>query len=170
MDKNNLTTLPRNLMKCPQLESLDLGMNQLTRLDLSSLRNTKGLIQLDVYGNRITTVLASSPIKLDALRSLRIDNNDLVQVNFTGCDFPTIQEISLTENKLTNVPPNVFKQFPSAVVNLARNSIPCDKLVTFKNQLTERKLQVAFPRTVQKCQIRETKVELNNETVVCCNI
>ncbi|XP_058123067.1 vasorin-like [Anopheles ziemanni] len=170
IDKNNLTTLPRNLMKCPLLESLQLGRNKLTRLDLSSLRNAKGLIHLDVRENKITSVVASSPIKLDALQSIRIDNNDLGQVNFTGCDFPNIQEVSLAENRLTSVPPNLFKLFPSGVLNLARNAIVCDKLMKFKKQVTDGKLLLAYPWTFEECQINGTKVELNNQTVVCCNI
>ncbi|KFB51053.1 AGAP007471-PA-like protein [Anopheles sinensis] len=126
LNSNNITFIPRNLANYPALEILNLRVNKLTRVDLSSVRQAKKLVELDLSGNKITSLSTPSPLKHDGLQVLIVDNNELVQVNFTGCTFPNIRAISLAHNRLTSVPSNVFQLFPTVLLYMYDNPTSCD--------------------------------------------
>ncbi|KFB51052.1 hypothetical protein ZHAS_00019105 [Anopheles sinensis] len=166
--RNNLTYIPQNLTNYPALELLDLGENKLTLVDLSSIRQVKNLVNLNLDRNMITSLSASSPLQHDALRVLNVDGNKLVQVNFTGCIFPSLRYIYAGQNNLTGVPSNVFQLFPTVVLYMPGNPTSCDSVMQFKKQLLDRNLVTIEPSWTPSCPKNAILIKMNSQVNVCC--
>ncbi|KFB51054.1 AGAP007469-PA-like protein [Anopheles sinensis] len=165
---NNLSSVPRNLANYPALESLDLGENKLTRVDLSSIRQAKKLASLNLDRNMIASLSASSPLQHDALRVVSVNSNELVQVNFTGCIFPSLQSITMGCNRLTSVPSNVFQLFPAVMLYMPGNPTSCESAKKFKKQLLNRTLTLNTVGRGASCREHESLIEIDSWSNVCC--
>uniref|UniRef100_A0A182J330 Uncharacterized protein n=1 Tax=Anopheles atroparvus TaxID=41427 RepID=A0A182J330_ANOAO len=168
LDGNKLTVVPRNLVNYPWLRTLELRSNQLTRLDLSSLRQARNLSYLSLEGNKIASVTATTPLKLDALSQILLDENELTQVSVAGCNFPNLRGFSLRWNRLNSVPQNVFQQFPEVALYMWGNTLRCDDLAKYRTELLAYKLVIDSVESRTQCP-EQTFVEIAEKTLVCCS-
>uniref|UniRef100_A0A182PCB7 Leucine rich immune protein (Short) n=1 Tax=Anopheles epiroticus TaxID=199890 RepID=A0A182PCB7_9DIPT len=117
---NGLVTVPRNIRFLVGLEKLYLYNNSLEYFDLEVLGNATGTLKiLSIYDNHIKT--------LDSRAALQ---------------FPKLQTLSLSKNKLAFVP--YFEEsFPAVtVVSLRKNPWNCGWLHTVMQYIEARKIQV----------------------------
>uniref|UniRef100_A0A182Q1L8 Leucine rich immune protein (Coil-less) n=1 Tax=Anopheles farauti TaxID=69004 RepID=A0A182Q1L8_9DIPT len=114
---NALKQLPSLPNSLPALEFLALGENNLTKLDLSYLRPYQKLAWVSFNKNQITTVRATSPVRLPVLNEISLSNNKINSLNITRCYFPTFKWLSLQNNELTIVPPVPYLS-PNTTISL----------------------------------------------------
>ena len=98
---NQLTTLPESLGQLSQLQTLDLGSNQLTTLP-ESLGQLSQLQSLDLYGNQLTT-LPGWLAQLSQLQTLGLGNQLTTLPDWLG-QFSQLQSLHLYGNQLTTLP------------------------------------------------------------------
>uniref|UniRef100_A0A182ITB9 Leucine rich immune protein (Short) n=1 Tax=Anopheles atroparvus TaxID=41427 RepID=A0A182ITB9_ANOAO len=117
---NAIVSVPRNLRFLVGLEKLYLYNNSIESLDLDLLANASGTLKiLSIYDNRIKTLDSRA-----------------------GLQFPKLQTLSMSKNKLTFVP-YFLEAFPAlSVVSLRKNPWSCHWLRTIVPHIESRKIQV----------------------------
>lgn len=117
---NGIVSVPRNIRFLVGLEKLYLYNNSIEYFDLELLANVTGSLKiLSIYDNRIKT--------LDSRM---------------GLQFPKLQTLSLSKNKLAFVP-YFAESFPSVtVVSLRKNPWNCHWLHTIIGHIGARKIQI----------------------------
>ncbi|KFB50657.1 AGAP006327-PA-like protein [Anopheles sinensis] len=117
---NAIVSVPRNIRFLIGLEKLYLYNNSIEYLDLELLANASGSLKiLSIYDNRIKTLDSRA-----------------------GLQFPKIQTLSLSKNKMSFVPYFV-ESFPAlTVVSLRKNPWNCHWLRTVMGHIEARKIQV----------------------------
>lgn len=117
---NAIVSVPRNIRFLIGLEKLYLYNNSIEYLDLELLANASGSLKiLSIYDNRIKTLDSRA-----------------------GLQFPKIQTLSMSKNKMSFVPYFV-EAFPAlTVVSLRKNPWNCHWLRTVMAHIETRKIQV----------------------------
>lgn len=117
---NGIATVPRNIRFLVGLEKLYLYNNSIEYFDLELLANASATLKiLSIYDNRIKT----------------LDSR-------VGLQFPKLQTLSLSKNKLAFVP-YFGESFPAVtVVSLRKNPWNCHWLHTIIGHIEARKIQI----------------------------
>nr|XP_060621984.1 leucine-rich repeat-containing G-protein coupled receptor 4 isoform X2 [Anolis sagrei ordinatus] len=123
---NNITRLPEDAFKnFPYLEELTLQNNQLKTVPNGAIRGLGGLQSLRLDANHITAVPEDSFEGLVQLRHLWLDDNNLTEVPVIPLsNLPSLQALTLALNKITDIPDFAFTNLSSLVVlHLHNNKI-----------------------------------------------
>ncbi|XP_052899410.1 leucine-rich repeat-containing G-protein coupled receptor 6-like [Anopheles moucheti] len=166
VDDNALTEIPTRWGSLPSLLYLGLDRNNLKQIDMSVFRQLPNLTQIYISENNIQTIRTSSPITLPKLDMLSLENNRIASVNFTGCNFPELTIIVLTNNLLTTVPP-LFQRFPKTRMSVEWNPIKCSNILSFKTKIEENRLFVITATTQSECNT-QSSIVLDEEIRACC--
>uniref|UniRef100_A0A182WJ91 LRRCT domain-containing protein n=1 Tax=Anopheles minimus TaxID=112268 RepID=A0A182WJ91_9DIPT len=166
LDENALTEIPTHWGSMPNMRYLGFERNNLKQVDLSVFGGFVNLSQVFLSDNKIESIRTSSPITLPWLSLLTIDNNQLVSVNFAGCNFPEMYYISLTNNQLTAVPP-LFQRFNSTRLAVDGNPIKCSNMMSFKTKIEEYRLYVSTGASQSEC-FTTSSIELKQNLRGCC--
>ncbi|XP_060621994.2 leucine-rich repeat-containing G-protein coupled receptor 4 isoform X2 [Anolis sagrei] len=118
-----LTALPHGLSAFTH--SLDISMNNITRLPEDAFKNFPYLEELRLDANHITAVPEDSFEGLVQLRHLWLDDNNLTEVPVIPLsNLPSLQALTLALNKITDIPDFAFTNLSSLVVlHLHNNKI-----------------------------------------------
>ncbi len=92
------------LGKFPDLESLDLYENALTRLDLSPLADSEKLRDLDFSWNHLHDLVTAPLVNCRNLETLSLEANQLGAVSPEICKLGRLKELKLGLNKLATLP------------------------------------------------------------------
>ncbi|XP_052895935.1 leucine-rich repeat protein SHOC-2-like [Anopheles moucheti] len=166
VDDNALTEIPTRWGSLPKLHYVGFDRNNLKQIDMSAFGQFQNLTQIYISENNIQTIRTSSPITLPKLDMIVFENNRIASVNFTGCNFPELNLISLMNNLLTTVPP-LFQRFPKTRMSVEWNPIKCSNLLSLKTKIEENRLFVITGTTQSRCSTTSSIV-LNQETSACC--
>uniref|UniRef100_A0A1S4GV63 Uncharacterized protein n=2 Tax=Anopheles gambiae TaxID=7165 RepID=A0A1S4GV63_ANOGA len=165
-DLNALTQMPILPRPLPKFYYISLSANNLTKLDMSYFRPYPNLRRIYLNSNQITTVRASSPVRLPLVH-LQLTDNKITTFNITGWDMPNITMLNLDGNRLTLVPP-VFDRYPKVNVIMDRNPLSCDALVPFKDRLKNEQLQKEQKYSYSKCTTTSS-IQVDETKKVCCD-
>ncbi|XP_053576365.1 leucine-rich repeat-containing G-protein coupled receptor 4 [Bombina bombina] len=133
---NNITKLPEGAFKgFPYLEELRLAGNDLSFIHSMALSGLKELRVLTLQNNQLKTVPSDALKGLGALQSLRLDANHIVTVpdeSFEGLS--QLRHLWLDDNSLTEVPVRPLSNLPSLqALTLALNKITHIPDLAFSN-------------------------------------
>uniref|UniRef100_A0A182NHW2 Uncharacterized protein n=1 Tax=Anopheles dirus TaxID=7168 RepID=A0A182NHW2_9DIPT len=157
MDQNALTDIPTHWGAMPQLKYLGFEANNLERVDMSVFRTLQNLTSISLRSNKIESIRTSLPVTLSALVDLSLDSNQITSINLTGCNFPELGYILLTDNHLTAIPP-LFQLFRKARMYVVSNPIKCSSMASFKNRIAEKRLYL------------RAAIENINDNIIAINI
>ncbi|KAM8938666.1 leucine-rich repeat-containing G-protein coupled receptor 4 [Pelodytes ibericus] len=123
---NNITKLPEDAFKgFPYLEELRLAGNDLSFIHPMALSGLKELKVLTLQNNQLKTVPSEALKELTSLQSLRLDANHIVTVpddSFEG--LLQLRHLWLDDNSLTDIPIRPLGNLPSLqALTLALNKI-----------------------------------------------
>uniref|UniRef100_A0A182FF38 Leucine rich immune protein (Coil-less) n=1 Tax=Anopheles albimanus TaxID=7167 RepID=A0A182FF38_ANOAL len=165
-----LRTLRRDgrLVQIPKLITLYIHGNNIKQLDLSVLQANKDLMFLLMEHNKFRTLRASKPLRLNKLKSIDAEYNNITSVNFTLCDFPNIRSISLRYNRLKSIPP-IFDRFPEVTLRMRGNPLSCGAIQPFKTQLVEGRLVLSTTSTENSCSTTSF-ITIDSDWKVCCDL
>ncbi|XP_049290689.1 leucine-rich repeat-containing protein let-4-like [Anopheles funestus] len=166
MDDNELTEIPTHWGWLPNLCNLGFDRNNLKQVDMSVFGRFPNLTEIYINENKIESIRTSSPITLPLVDTITFQDNQIVSVNFTGCNFPELQFLSLMNNLLTVVPP-LFQRFPKTRMFIERNPIKCSSMMSFKSKINESRLYVTTGRTQSEC-FTTSSIAIDQENRGCC--
>uniref|UniRef100_A0A182MKY6 Uncharacterized protein n=1 Tax=Anopheles culicifacies TaxID=139723 RepID=A0A182MKY6_9DIPT len=166
LDENELTEIPTHWGAMNNLSSIGFERNNLKQVDLSVFARFPNLRGIYLSENKIETIRSSSPITLALLDIILLDNNQLESVNFTGCNFPDMNYISMINNQLTTIPP-IFQRFSKARMAIEWNPIKCSNMMSFKSRIDENRLYVSVGSTQSEC-LTTSSIELSPKLRGCC--
>uniref|UniRef100_A0A1S4GVV3 Uncharacterized protein n=2 Tax=Anopheles gambiae TaxID=7165 RepID=A0A1S4GVV3_ANOGA len=163
---NALTQMPILPRLMPKFNYISLFANNLTQLDMSYFRPYSNLQNIHITSNQITTVRASSPVRLPLVHLVLTDNK-ITTFNITGWDMPNITLLNLDGNRLTLVPP-VFDRYPKVVLVMDRNPLPCNALSPFKDRLNNDQLQKEQRPLLMACTTTSS-FAIDETLKACCD-
>uniref|UniRef100_A0A1I8JW11 Uncharacterized protein n=1 Tax=Anopheles quadriannulatus TaxID=34691 RepID=A0A1I8JW11_ANOQN len=163
---NALTRMPILPRPLPKLNYLSLSANNLTQLDMSYFRPYPTLQMIVATSNQITTVRASSPVRLP-VDYLGLNDNKITTFNITGWDMPNITMLNLDGNQLSVVP-SVFERYPKVYLFMNRNPLLCDALLPFKDRLKNYQLQ-KDPWPLSKACTTTSSFTVDETFKICCD-
>ncbi|XP_049290685.1 leucine-rich repeat-containing G-protein coupled receptor 6-like isoform X2 [Anopheles funestus] len=166
MDDNALTEIPKHWGWHPNLYYLRFDRNNLKQVDMSVFGQFPNLTGIYINENKIESIRTSSPVTLPLVDTIMFQNNQIVSVNFTGCNFPNLYYMLLMNNQLTAVPP-LFQRFPKTLMSVERNPIKCSNMMSFKSKINESRLYVSTGRTQSEC-FTTSSIVLDQENRGCC--
>ncbi|XP_053664079.1 leucine-rich repeat protein SHOC-2-like [Anopheles marshallii] len=166
VDDNALTEIPPRWGSLPKLLYLGIDRNNLKQIDMSVFGQFPNLTEIYINENKVQTIRTSSPITLPKFDTIVFENNQITSVNFTGCNFPALDFISLMNNQLKAVPP-LLQRFPKTRMSVEWNPIKCSNIVTFKAKINENRLYVSTGTTQSGCSTTSSIV-LDQEKSACC--
>uniref|UniRef100_A0A182RSM6 Leucine rich immune protein (Coil-less) n=1 Tax=Anopheles funestus TaxID=62324 RepID=A0A182RSM6_ANOFN len=166
MDDNALTEIPTHWGWHPNLYYLGFDRNNLKQVDMSVFGQFPNLTGIFINENKIESIRTSFPVTLPLVDTIMFQNNQIVSVNFTGCNLPNLYYISLMNNQLTAVPP-LFQRFPNTLMSVERNPIKCASMMSFKKKINESRLYVTTGRTQSEC-FTTSSIALDQENRGCC--
>uniref|UniRef100_A0A499FU30 Uncharacterized protein n=1 Tax=Anopheles arabiensis TaxID=7173 RepID=A0A499FU30_ANOAR len=167
IDDNALTELPTHWGKLPNLVYLGFDRNYLKRIDMSFFGKFPTLNAIFICENNVETIRTSTPITMPELDIMLFESNQIVSVNFTGCNFPKMNIISLMNNRLTTIPP-LFQRFPESRLTMEGNPIKCSSMTALKSRITDFQLRVTTGSTQSDCPTTSSIV-LDQGRLACCD-
>ncbi|EAL41786.2 AGAP007470-PA [Anopheles gambiae str. PEST] len=167
IDDNALTELPTHWGKLPNLVYLGFDRNYLKRIDISFFGKFPTLNAIFICENNVETIRTSTPITMPELDIMLFESNQIVSVNFTGCNFPKMNIISLMNNRLTTIPP-LFQRFSESRLTMEGNPIKCCNMTVFKSKITDFQLRVTTGTTQSDCPTTSSIV-LDQGRLACCD-
>lgn len=171
---NRLGAVPEGLSKLTYLKTLDLGENQITRLENNSFDGLIQLFGLGLIDNQLVNITRDVFSPLGSLQVLNIANNQLERVDpLSFVNNPMLSAIRLDGNRLTDIS-GIFHNLTSLVwLNVSDNqlkwfdykSVPSslEWLDLHKNQIS---MLVSYYETRNELQIKMLDVSFNRLTVV----
>uniref|UniRef100_A0A1I8JVW3 Leucine rich immune protein (Coil-less) n=1 Tax=Anopheles quadriannulatus TaxID=34691 RepID=A0A1I8JVW3_ANOQN len=163
---NALTRMPILPRPLPKFNYISLFANNLIQLDMTYFRPYPNLQRIYINSNQITTVRASSPVRLPVVY-LGLSDNKITTFNITGWGMPNITLLDLDGNRLTVVP-SVFERYSKVVLVMNRNPLSCNALSPFKDRLKNDQLQKEQRPLSMVCTT--TSSFAVDETIkVCCD-
>uniref|UniRef100_A0A182J6T4 Uncharacterized protein n=1 Tax=Anopheles atroparvus TaxID=41427 RepID=A0A182J6T4_ANOAO len=166
LDENELPEVPVRWGTMPSLTDLSLEQNRLKRLDLSLLRPLRSLENVYFANNQIDSVRATTAVRMPQLEHLEMAGNQISAINLTGCDFPNINFVGLSNNQLKTVPP-LFQRFPKVRLAMEGNPIKCSTLKPLMNRLVEGRLVMVNMWEPQLC--KTSGIVINEYQHACCD-
>ncbi|XP_020374252.2 toll-like receptor 22 [Rhincodon typus] len=106
--RNELTVVPRAILGARGLESLDLGFNQIERINSLDFISLAKLKQLFLVGNKITKIESSSFSGLIQLTELQLGNNYLLEIDKFSSALKRLEILNLRQNKLNMIKKHTF--------------------------------------------------------------
>lgn len=122
LNSNKLYDIPSVLNEVPQLQTLDLGDNQITEIFNSSFASMEKLVGLRLTENNISNVSKGVFDKMSALRILNLSSNKIQRVETGSFDANTnLMAIRLDGNYITEINA-LFDKLPNLVwLNISEN-------------------------------------------------
>ncbi|KAH8379580.1 hypothetical protein KR009_005829 [Drosophila setifemur] len=114
---------------CPQLQNLVINDNQLVQLDINAFRGLNGLIDLQLSGNKLTSIGQETFQPLGQLRVLNLSRNALgaLRPNVFGAaqNFVLhLQQLDVSSNRIRLLFDNQFRALARLqMLDISRNSI-----------------------------------------------
>uniref|UniRef100_A0A1S4GVW1 Uncharacterized protein n=2 Tax=Anopheles gambiae TaxID=7165 RepID=A0A1S4GVW1_ANOGA len=167
LDDNALTELPTHWGKLPKLIYLGFDRNYLKRVDMSFFGKFPTLTAIFISENIVETIRTSTPITMPELDIILFESNQIVSVNFTGCNFPKMNLVSLTNNRLTTIPP-LLQRFSESRLTMEGNPIKCSSMTALKSKITDYRLYVTTGTTQSDCPTTSS-IALDQERLACCD-
>uniref|UniRef100_A0A182JPI2 Leucine rich immune protein (Coil-less) n=1 Tax=Anopheles christyi TaxID=43041 RepID=A0A182JPI2_9DIPT len=167
IDDNALTELPAHWGSLSSLSYLGFDRNDLKHIDISLFGRFQTLTGIFISESKVESIRLSTPITMPLLDILLFDGNQIVSVNFTGANFPSMNLISLLNNRLTTVPP-LFQRFNSTRLSLDGNPIRCSSMTALRSKITEGRLYVSTASTQDQCPTTSSIV-LDQNLRACCD-
>ncbi|KAK1141402.1 hypothetical protein N8T08_009074 [Aspergillus melleus] len=105
LHNNSITDLPDDVESLRCLRVLNLGGNQLTSLPFEALSQLP-LKDLNAQRNKLSgSLIPASVTKLEALQSLDVSSNALVQISANGdVELPRLQTLAISMNRIQKLP------------------------------------------------------------------
>ena len=125
----NLTFLPPQVAKLPDLIKLNLSGNALTEVPIEITRLTY-LTSLDVSSNQLTS-LQPQIGKLISLTSLNVSLNQLTSLPPQIGELINLTNLNVSSNQLTSLPPQIGK-----LVNLRRLSVYGNRVAALPSEIS----------------------------------
>uniref|UniRef100_A0A6E8VSY4 Uncharacterized protein n=1 Tax=Anopheles coluzzii TaxID=1518534 RepID=A0A6E8VSY4_ANOCL len=167
LDDNALTELPTHWGKLPKLIYLGFDRNYLKRVDMSFFGKFPTLTAIFICENNVESIRTSTPITMPELDIMLFESNQIVSVNFTGCNFPKMNLISFMNNRLTTIPP-LFQRFPESRLTMEGNPIKCSSMTALKSRIVDFRLRVTTGSTQSDCPTTSSIV-LDQDQLACCD-
>uniref|UniRef100_A0A6E8VSK8 Uncharacterized protein n=1 Tax=Anopheles coluzzii TaxID=1518534 RepID=A0A6E8VSK8_ANOCL len=167
LDDNALTELPTHWGKLPNLIYIGFDRNNLKRIDMSFFAKFPTLISITISENNIESIRTSTPITMPELEYLMFNGNQIVSVNFTGCNFPKMYLFSFMNNRLTTIPP-LFQRFPESRFAMDGNPIKCSSMTVFKSKITDYRLHATTSSTQSEC-LTTSSIAVDQDQLACCD-
>lgn len=122
LNSNKLYDIPAVLNEVPQLQTLDLGDNQITEIFNSSFASMHKLVGLRLTENNISNISKGVFDKMTALRILNLSSNKIQRVETGSFDANTnLMAIRLDGNYITEINA-LFDKLPNLVwLNISEN-------------------------------------------------
>ncbi|VDL73682.1 unnamed protein product [Nippostrongylus brasiliensis] len=119
----------------PRLHGLYLRNNHLKGVNRSMLQGLASLLELDLSGNRISSLSAGVFDLTPELRELSINDNDITTIEEgTFARLASLKKLSLSGNQISAITKNMFKGLDSLeVLNLQNNQITSIDWSAFAN-------------------------------------
>ncbi|XP_078689310.1 uncharacterized protein LOC144920825 [Branchiostoma floridae x Branchiostoma belcheri] len=119
----------------PNLGSLFLDNNQITKIHVGTFKNLPNLGNLRLFGNKITMIQAETFQNLPRLRKLDLAYNQIATIQKDSFQkLPMLEELSLGGNKITMIQAGSFHNLRGLkYLHLSRNQITEIQLHTFRN-------------------------------------
>uniref|UniRef100_A0A2M4CKW0 Putative leucine-rich repeat protein n=1 Tax=Anopheles darlingi TaxID=43151 RepID=A0A2M4CKW0_ANODA len=177
LSMNNLKQLPFGIGQFTELETLFLNNNQLTILDLQHLERLHKLTNLQIIGNRLHTILLSPTsqkhrcrrVSLPAMQEISFSDNFLTNIDFNLWNMPALKEMSLENNRLQRLR-NFYKKFPNLkIIYVRNNSIRCSDIVSMKKYLESKMVQIEVKTDKRACSTSSSFPHPTKAGVICCN-
>uniref|UniRef100_A0A182SJC2 Leucine rich immune protein (Coil-less) n=1 Tax=Anopheles maculatus TaxID=74869 RepID=A0A182SJC2_9DIPT len=86
------------------IEHFDLSQNQLERLDMSIFAHMPELQRLDVQGNRILRLEATTPVTYQSLTRLAFRMNNISSIDTRNLSLPALGSFYVEDNALSEIP------------------------------------------------------------------
>uniref|UniRef100_A0A182PQF9 Leucine rich immune protein (Coil-less) n=1 Tax=Anopheles epiroticus TaxID=199890 RepID=A0A182PQF9_9DIPT len=167
LDDNALTAIPTQWGSMPELYYIGINRNDLRQVDMSIFARFPILGGIYISESKVESVRTSTPLTLPSLEMILLDNNQIVSINFTGCNFPRLSYISLAGNRITTVPP-LFQRFPTTRLSVDSNPIRCSSMTALRSRITQRTLFVTTASTQSECGTTSS-IQLESNLLGCCN-
>ncbi|MFS0514113.1 COR domain-containing protein, partial [Nostoc sp. UIC 10607] len=119
--RNQLSSLPPEIVQLTNLQSLDLNNNQLSSLPPEIVQLTN-LQSLDLRRNQLSS-LPPEIVQLTNLQSLNLDSNQLSSLPPEIGQLTNLQSLDLFNNQLSNLPPEIGKLTNLQSLNLFNNQL-----------------------------------------------
>lgn len=108
LQKNSLTRIPSAVQQNRRLESLWLGNNDLSVLNLDDIRRLRRLNDLNLYNTGLTQ-LPKTVRRLKHVKVLDLYYNNLTQLPRQLKRMKRLEQLALAHNKLTELPPSLSR-------------------------------------------------------------
>jgi internalin A len=132
---NQLTRLPESLGQLTQLQKLYVSHNQLTRLPESLGRLTQ-LQKLDVGGNQLTS-LPEALGQLTQLQRLDVGGNRLTSLPEALGQLTGLQELYLSGNQALGLPPEILGPTLYETLSREKTSAPPQEILAYYFRIRE---------------------------------
>jgi len=108
--KDNDLQLPLHVFdNLPNLLTLELGGNQMTRLEVGIFRNLSQLSRLNLWGNNLQNLTQDVFIGLSGLEFLDLSSNKLTSISADlFAMMPQLKELTMPSNNFTSLPDGLF--------------------------------------------------------------
>ncbi|XP_047004598.1 lutropin-choriogonadotropic hormone receptor-like [Schistocerca americana] len=148
LDDNRLSSLPSAALRpLVRLEALNLANNLVTSISAGDFPRLPNLVVLVMKRNQITTIDDDAFQNVTSLRSLHLDDNFLHKIPSALTRLTSLQELSVSGNRIKYIPGGVLQQAPGlALLELRGNPLVAVAPTAFSHLPRLRKLILSDAR------------------------
>ncbi|XP_053674262.1 leucine-rich repeat protein soc-2-like [Anopheles nili] len=170
LDENDFTQMPNSWGELPKLTTLSLQKNQLKVLSMSAFRSLAELKSILLSYNQLEVVNSVGPVVvLPQLSVLSFLYNNITQIDLSGCQFPILSILTLSNNLFQRIPRQIFSLNPTISLKMYENPLRCANVRQFRNEIVANRLRItsADGQPSNACSKQSIYIQEMNKTMCC---